>query len=290
MAYLVELAEKHVSENELRGKTPIYSANRFVRIVGDIPIAEITQDHICDYRQKCREQKLSPQTIESSIGNIITVLKLSAGRTIETGKPLKSRRPEPRPVEFPAICEVFDKLPAWMQLWIMFSFWTGLRLGDSITCLRKLTGTVIGSVISHHASKTGRYQKWPVPKWLKEKLESVPFPTELCLENQKKQVRAELRPHAQWGPKNLRQCSITEWSKANATAGAIIHGSGLGILNHYVDPLQIIESASQRLRLPKCFNACTQEGCEDTLISNFRRLDPAAQSLIVGTTERLASG
>lgn len=294
MAYLTELAKKHVTENQLRGKTPIYSAARFVRFVGDVPIEEITTDHLTTYRQKCREQQLSTQTIESSIGNILTVLKFAAGRTIAAGRAMKKKAPEPKPAELPAIAAAFAKLPDWMQLWVMFSYWTGMRLADSIVALRRYSGTA-PAVIRHRASKTDRVQQWPAPKWLTAMLQQVAFPMSLCLENMKKRVRAELRSACraasctEWGPKQLRQRSITEWSRANATAGAIVHGSGLGVLGHYIDPLQILESAAPRVRLPECFGACTQAGSEDTLISNFRRLDPAAQSLIVGTTERLAA-
>lgn len=295
MAYLTELAKKHVADNQLRGKTPIYSAARFVRFVGDVPAEQITTEHLTSYRQKCREQQLSAQTIESSIGNIVTILKFAAGVTIDAGRPLKKKPPEPKPAELDAIAAAFEKLPDWMQLWVMFTYWTGLRLADSITALRKYSGNEVGPTIRHRAAKTGRLQLWPAPKWLTAMMGKVQFPAELCLENMKKRVRAELKAAclaagcSVWGPKNLRQRSITEWSRANATAGAIVHGCGLGVLAHYLDPLQILESAAPRVRLPECFGACTQAGAEDTLISNFRRLDPAAQSLIVGTTERLAA-
>jgi hypothetical protein len=91
-------------------------------------------------------------------------------------------------------------------------------------------------------------------------------------------------------PKQIRQTSVTEWTRANATAGAIVHGSGLGVMAHYLDPLSVLESAAPRVRLPSCFGACTETASEDTLLSHFRRLDPAAQGLIAGTAERLAAG
>ena len=295
MAYLIELAVKHVADNKLRGKTPIYSAARFVRIVGDVPVEQITTDHLCEYRKRCQEKNLSNQTIESSIGNILTVMKFAAGRTIDAGRATKKKPPEPSPVELSAINAVLSELPAWMQLWMAFSYWTGMRLTDSITAIRKLAGQKIGATIRQRASKTQRVQAWPAPNWLTAMIEAGTFPAELCLENMKKQVRAELAAACdragidRWKPKQLRQRSITEWSRANATAGAIVHGCGLGVLAHYLDPLQILEAAAPRVRLPECFGACTGAGSEDTLVANFRRLDPAAQSLIVGTTERLAA-
>jgi hypothetical protein len=58
---------------------------------------------------------------------------------------------------------------------------------------------------------------------------------------------------------------------------------------HYLDPLSILESASPRVRLPSCFGASSPTG-EESLLSNFRRLDPAGQGLVTMTLERLAAG
>jgi hypothetical protein len=41
---------------------------------------------------------------------------------------------------------------------------------------------------------------------------------------------------------------------------------------------------------PSCFGASNESGSEESLLLNFRRLDPAAQGLISGTAERLAAG
>jgi hypothetical protein len=77
---------------------------------------------------------------------------------------------------------------------------------------------------------------------------------------------------------------------ANATAGAIVHGAGLGVMSHYLDHLAVLQSAAPRVRLPSCFGASSESGSEESLLLNFRRLDPAAQGLIAGTAERLAAG
>jgi len=42
--------------------------------------------------------------------------------------------------------------------------------------------------------------------------------------------------------------------------------------------------------VPACFGASQSHDTESSLLSHFRRLDPAAQGLIAGTTERLAAG
>jgi len=69
-----------------------------------------------------------------------------------------------------------------------------------------------------------------------------------------------------------------------------VHGSGLGVMSHYLDPLSVLESAAPRVRLPSCFGAQASTTTEDALIASFRRLDPSAQGLVSMTAERLAAG
>jgi hypothetical protein len=147
------------------------------------------------------------------------------------------------------------------------------------------------------ADKTGVSHVWPIPEWLRAWLVlpgehplggvSLHFTnkirdglTDLCL----------LAGVDRFTPQQLRQRSINEWTKANATAGQIVHGCGLGVMAHYLDPLSILESAAPRVRLPACFGVSLGAGQEDALLSNFRRLDPAGQGLVTMTLERLAAG
>lgn len=294
MAYLTELAQKHVSSNNLKGKTPIYSASRFVRLVGDLQPEQITEHHIATYRAKCLELGMSARTIESSIGNIVTVIRYVTGRDLTTGRRLKQNPPCPSPVELSSINAVYAIAAPWLRLWIACTYWTGLRLADSIELLWGISGKPC-TQLRKAASKTGRFHSWPLPEWLAKIIAEITFPQQYCLENTKKIVRSQLVLCCEaasvptWTPKQLRQRSITEWSRANATAGAIVHGCGLGVLSHYLDPLQILESAAPRVRLPECFGATNASG-EDSLVANFRRLDPGAQGLLTMTAERLAAG
>lgn len=294
MAYLTELAAKHIRDNNLKGRTPIYSASRFVRLVGDLQPDQITEHHLATYREKCLALKMSPRTIETSIGNIVTVIRYVTGRSIGAGRRLRQNPPEPSPVELSSVGAVYTIAPPWLRVWIACTYWTGLRLADSIELLWSISGKPCGQ-LRKSASKTGRHHSWPLPVWLSKIVSETAFPSGLCLENTKKLVRTQLALCCEsanvpaWTPKQLRQRSITEWSRANATAGAIVHGCGLGVLSHYLDPLQILESAAPRVRLPECFGATNASG-EDSLVANFRRLDPGAQGLLTMTAERLAAG
>ncbi len=73
-------------------------------------------------------------------------------------------------------------------------------------------------------------------------------------------------------------------------AGAIAHGSGLAgsVMRHYVSPLQVLAAAMPRVKVPAAMRGTVQIDDEQTLLSNFRRLDPEAQRMITGMSERLA--
>lgn len=294
MAALTDAAMRHVRENNLAGRTPIYSAARFVRMVGDLEPGEITTEHLCEYRSKCVAAKLASKTIESSIGNLLTIIHATTGRRIEPGKRLRSRRPQPCPVSDEALTAVYELAPQWLKGWIALTTWTGLRVGDGVETMWDHGGRDPGKVLRTRASKTGKQHVFPVPQWLREIIAASEFPREYCLENTKKFVRAQIALLCetsgcqQWTPKQLRQRAVTEWSAANSTAGAILHGCGLGVMHHYLDPLTVLESAAGRVHLPPCF--ATKRPDEELLIEAFRRLDPAAQSLLAGMSERLAAG
>ena len=294
MAVLTDIAVRYVRDNNLAGRTPIYSAARFVRMVGDLRPDEITTEHLCQYRTKCVTAKLSAKTIESSIGNLLTIIKGATGQKIDPGKRLRLKRPKPSPVPDKAIEAVYTIAPQWLRGWIALTTWTGLRLGDGVRAIMDVGGTDPGSVLRIHSTKTWKEHVFPMPEWLREIVIRSPFPREYCLENTKKLVRAQIALLCReagvstWTPKQLRQRAVTEWTSANATAGAILHGCGLGVLHHYLDPLTVLESAASRVKLPDCFEV-TENG-EESLLTSYRRLDPSAQGLIGSMAERLAAG
>ncbi len=131
------------------------------------------------------------------------------------------------------------------------------------------------------------------PAWLRDIMSAkVSPPYKAATDHAQTIVRAEfercckLAKIDRLNPIQLRQRAVTEWTRANATAGKIVHGCGLGILNHYIEPLTVLESAASRVRLPQCFGVVEPTG-EESLLCNFRRLDPAAKGLVAMTAERL---
>ena len=283
-----ELAQEYRKRNGLRAKTIVKNCRRWDRF--GLPA---TAEGLTAFRQQALAAGLSPETIEKTVTDVLTV-NSSQGKTLSPGKRLRRPAPEPKPAPLATVNAIWEVSPHWFRRWLVLTYWTAARCEDSLRIFRTVTSQT--EVIRLRADKTGRNHVWPVLPWLQEWLM---LPSAHPLNGVSLHFTNVLRDGLtllceQAGveritPQQLRQRSITEWSRANATAGAIVHGCGLGVLSHYLDPLQILESAAPRVRLPECFGATSATG-EESLLANFRRLDQSAQDLIAGTAERLAAG
>jgi len=72
-------------------------------------------------------------------------------------------------------------------------------------------------------------------------------------------------------------------------AGKIVHGSGLGVLDHYIDPMAVLESAASSVRLPLGFTFDDDERKRQAkhLPDLLQKMDPEARALILQTAQRL---
>ncbi len=289
---MIQEARHYLESRNIVRREPLYSANRMSRIIGDLPATSITTETICLLRSELSKTKLSPRTIESTISDIITVVQHCTGKTLDSGHRLRLQKPQPQPVDRTSIDSIWPHCEPWLQAWVAFSYWTGLRLTDGIRALKEHRGKPLPEILRWTASKTGKNHIFPIPGWLRSKVSDSPYRFRTASDFAKRQVRAGL--HAACiatatdiiCPKQFRQRSITEWSVANASAGAIIHGRDLGILNHYVDPLTVLESAAPRVRLPACFGASVDAG--EALMLSYRRLDSEGQQIVSNVASRLA--
>lgn len=286
---LTAFAIQYVTRHRLRGKTPIYSARRFERLVGTRLPEQVTRADVDTYRSACVAAELSPKTTESSIGNIQTLVRAATGRELAAGRRLQVARPVPSPVALDVISATWAHSPDWLRQLIAVGFWAGMRLGDLLRVQLDLSGPV--DVLRWRAGKTSTVHVCPVPDWLRSWLRPLSPPWRCVSDHARRSVRRQIASACAagsvdlWTPKQLRQRSITEWSRSNATAGSIIHGSGLGVLAHYVDPLSVLDAAAGTVRLPDCF------GAGDTgpdVVAMLRRLDPEARDLVIRTARRLA--
>lgn len=179
-----------------------------------------------------------------------------------------------------------------MQQAIQLGYWTGLRLTDLCRLLLSLPLNC-SEALTWQANKTGKQHVWPIPDWLRPMLaeKRVTFPN--VSHYSIKVIRRGIRLACYragvpvWTPQQLRQRAVNEWTRANATAGAIVHGQGInGAMRFYLDPLSVLEQAQYRVRLPESFGVT--EDREEDIIPLIRRLDPSAQRLVVETAKRLA--
>jgi hypothetical protein len=293
---LSQHAEKYVAANGLRSHMIASNCRRFERLTGITQPDRVSLPVLQAFRSACLATGLSNVTTEKTITDVMTIVRHAVGAIPPVGKRLRQPRPEPHPVAISDLDAIFCAAKTQrLKRWICLAYWTGLRLADSAELYDCLCGPA--DVIRHTASKTGLHHAFPVPGWL---LAWMPEnePCRICRNAWFcKLLRDELARTCEEAsvavitPKQIRQASITEWSRANATAGAIIHGCGLGVLSCYIDPLSVLESAAPRVRVPDAMRGkCETADTETALLSHFRRLDPAAQGIISMTAERLAAG
>ncbi len=282
---LVEFAANYVRERGI-SRTPIYSANRFARLIGDVPVSSIDDASLLQFRNLCEAEGLSTWTIKCGLKDLRTLVR-AAGQDVRISK-IRTPDPDPQPVPLGHIDAVWPFLKPWSQQWLALSFWTALRLSDVI-----LLQSVIrpGDRIEWEASKTKRRQRWPVPAWLKPLMEPVHCPYGKCPHNNKVIVRAELdRVSTLAGiprflPSQVRDASLTEWCRADARVGEILHGCRLGVIGHYVDPCDIIAPVGHRVRLPTCFDGGTNT---EDIGPVLAKLDPDAKRIVREMAVRLA--
>ncbi len=284
---VLAFAKRYVDDRKLQ-KTPIYSAARFIRIVKDIDIANITERHLSEFRTKALAEGLSPHTVKGSLKDLRTLIR-STGRQIKVER-VRVPQPDPHPVPHAHIDLIWPCLSLWAQQWLVFALWTAARLDDVIRLQQQLTATT--STLALTASKTGHRHEWPVPTWLQGWLSPQRLPYGKSYDWSGHLVRQALHAASKCCgipdvlPNHVRDRALTEWSRADHTACEVLHGQSLGTLRHYLSPLEILSAASPRVKLPACFDAATDS--TSRLINSFNRLDPSAQGLIVDTTERLA--
>ena len=212
----------------------------------------------------------------------------------QKGRKLIAPKVRPRPVSIDSIDAIWPHCSPSLRAFIAFAYWSALRQSDAMRWLLSHNNRTLPRVIEQKASKTGKQHEIPMPPWLLPILADGSYRFRAVSDYARKSIRTEIAAACtaagvmRWGPKNLRQASVTAWSQANAVAGRIIHGCGLGIMDHYIDPLSVLTAAMDRVRVPAAFGAAASP--EDSFLTSYRRLDPSAQNLLGSMAERLAAG
>ncbi|MBC7821686.1 MAG: hypothetical protein IAG10_32775 [Planctomycetaceae bacterium] len=140
---------------------------------------------------------------------------------------------------------------------LFLGYWTGLRIGD----LRQLEWShVCVDRIDWQASKTGAPHVFPITPDVQRHLDMLrgldpvyvtPIPKWSIRFVRRELTRlCNLAGVERFGPQMVRRASISEWSCTTNDAGSLVHGCGLGIRQHYVNPLKVLTRAAVSFELP----------------------------------------
>lgn len=288
---VVEFAGQHVSERGL-AKTPVYSAQRFVTLVGDIAIKEITSEHLKQYQDACSRRGLSPWTIRGGLKDLRTLIRAAGGDVKIAVVDVPDPEPHPTPLEH--IEAVWPHLPAWGRQFTAVSYWTCLRLADVIKLQPMLCPEM--RVIQATASKTGRTHRLPVPKWLTHWLAYCELPYKASYSWNTEQVRNMLAAASKAAgvdtilPSHLRDAGLGAWHRSSIEVGKVVHGCGLSgvTMRHYVDQLAVIQPAAVRVAIPACFRNGEDPDPTENLVAMIKLIDPEGQKMLLDLATRLA--
>jgi hypothetical protein len=282
-------AVSYVSDRGL-ARNSIYSANRFAKLMGDLGPEQITAEHLIEFRRRAEAAGLGTWAIKGTIKDIRTLIRAAGGDvTIEK---IRKPDPNPEPISLSTIDAIWPHLADWSKQWLVLSYWTCLRLADSIHFQREFQA----DSLAWQANKTKHRHKWPVMPWMQPFLHKRPLPYSSTNDWSKAIVRAEidrvcvLADVDRFTPQQIRDTGLREWCRADFHVGQVLHGCKLGTIGHYVDVLDVLEPVAPRVRLPDCFGACPESLSEATLLASFRKLDPGAKTIISSTAQRLATG
>ena len=291
---MITEANRYLSEKQIRRREPLYSANRAARIIGDIPIESLNSEHIAQIRQSLSAGHLSPRTIESTVADLATLYRHFTGTALSAGNRLTVAQPCPSGVNYDIVDSIWPVCSPWVRSWMALTLWSGLRLSDAMSVLLRYRMQLWPETLVVVASKTGKTHTIPLPVWLRTILSAGPYRFRAVSDFARRQLRSELKTAGSTigvmnlTPKHFRQEGITQWTIANASAGAIVHGCGLKVLGHYVVQAKLLQRVSSAVAMPSCFGASIASS--ERLMETFKKLDPQAQELISCTAERLAAG
>lgn len=270
--------------------------------------APITQKNIERFRETCRIEGLSPNTYETQISDLITAAK-AAGLQLTAGPRDRRPRPEPEILTAAQIGRAYKSVgettwpgrypSTWWRAAIVIVYWSCLRRQD-IATLRWDEIDREGRMLRRTANKTGHRHIVPLPEFVIRHLDLLPRSSEhvfalpryfeKSLLNQCRRISRQARVKVT--PQEIRRAGLTAWTSANPMAGQIIHGSGLGVLNHYVNPLSVLQSSSPRVSVPDEFLTVAEQherraGLTE-VTERFSALDPSGQTTVLDMMRRIA--
>lgn len=285
-----------------------HSVNRWEKGTGSLSL-DAGEQEFSVFRKSMLDKGLSPSSIEQTVYDIKVLLK-STGRDVITGKGLKRRRPCPVVPEVANIGKAFampeianwpiKNKTEWWQAFFSLGLWTAFRLND---LLRIKWTDIQGDWLVFTPQKTcshGLVQEIPMHPAVSEIIRRLPEESPYILRGTKslKQLRRELERICvtagvkYFTPHDIRRAGITMWSIAHPEAGRIIHGCGKrDVMQHYLSPRKILESAAPRVRLPQEMlpedKRSESEQQEQEMLLRFKNAAPEQRELLIKLSRQL---
>lgn len=279
-----------------------YNVSRWLRARQPCRLDDIVSVSFDDFRRWGLDVGLAPRSIESTVEDIGRIIRHS-GRSIDTGRPLRCQQADPIVPTVDAVGRLYVHVDAatwpngrcrwlqceraeWWRAWIVTACWTGLRRED----LRQLTWPEIGS--RRRAKKTGRVHPIAPSDVLDRHLRPLRGMDDRVFGTVAvKQMLAGMHQIAHAAGiepitcQQLRRFAIGQWSAANAEAGRIVHGCGLGVLSYYLSAGRVLESTAPSVIMPTEFLTPGERGGrrrdERLLINALRRASPSDRKMLV---------
>lgn len=290
--------------------------NRWERLTSNPDVREITHRSFEDYRAASISAGLRPDSIESGVRFVRTVLNLAVRVGLREAMPWGGKRLRGRqePKRVPSLADFgrmyahvdaagwprgMDRQRFWRAV-LCVGYWTGLRSSD---LFHNLTwGAITEDGIFFTAAKTGKNHAYPMHAVVRRHLDMVTnwdlrrvFPVG---RSNKQLLRSFYEISEAAGvkritPQAIRRLSATQWQRAKWGAGEVIQGSAIrGSAKLYIVP-QILQDAATLLEWPA--EMLTPEERDQRLrdealiMERFRRLGEVERQTVLALADRLSS-
>jgi len=210
-------------------------------------VSKIDPTVFAEFRRRCLRDSLSPHSIETSITDVLTILK-SVGVHVDPGRRLK--RPDPDP-QSPTLADMgkwyvacaspvsphldWCSAESYMRAFYCVAYWTGFRLADLFALTYE---DITADGIRRRANKTGKVHTIPMSPVVDRHIRQLGttkgplFPAgRTCPTHLRHWMHsiADAAGVPRFGPQNLRIAAVNAWRDAGGSESAqIIHGEGLG--------------------------------------------------------------
>lgn len=260
-----------------------FDLQRWQLLMGDLDVSAVTTATYQEFRRKSKDAGHTAQTTETTMKTIRQIVRVAHVHGLLEGAPPDRGKPRPIPPPQPFVPTMAqlnalylatdDVRLTWPRLHVppatfwkclmAIGVWTALRKSDLLYNLR--WANVTEERITFSATKTQIQHSFPLVPTIQRHLAAmyqagrvqVLGPTRNNSKLQENLDRlsmaAGIEPHIRF--QHFRRFAVTNWSRADSTAGTIVHGSGLGILAHYIGQFDILKNAAGKVELPPAMEA-----------------------------------